>query len=114
LNAVQFPDISFEIKSVSNVKISKKDGDKSEVTATVKGIYSMKGKSKEISVPLKITYIKASEKTAKRAKGDFLSFEGTFDIALKDFDVKGTKDIVGSKVGETIKIEFKLFYNSTN
>jgi hypothetical protein len=72
----------------------------------------MNGKSKQIDVPVNISYIKATEHTAKRAPGDLLMVEGEFDIALKDFDVKGAHGLVGTKVGETIKITFKLFYNS--
>ena len=71
----------------------------------------MHGKTKSITVPIKLIYIKESESSKKRASGDFLSVEGKFQIALKDFEVGGKMSTVGSKVGEKIDINFRLFYN---
>jgi len=114
LNADKNPKISFEVLSVKNVKPSPKGElkGKADVSTKVVGNFSVNGKSKQIEVPVTLSYIKATEQTAKRAPGDFIMVDGEFEIALKDFDVKGSKGIIGKKVGETIKITFKLFYNS--
>ena len=44
-----------------------------------------------------------------KSKGDKLKVDTKFTIALKDFDVEGSKGIVGSKVGKSIdvKVSFK-------
>ncbi len=114
LDASKFPEIIFELNSFKNVKISSTEAAKGKSTAdaVAVGTYSMHGKSKTLSVPVKLSYIKASAETARRASGDLFFVEGTFEIALKDFDVKGSKGVVGSKVGEKIQIKFKLYYNS--
>ena len=103
--------LSLEVKGMKDIKIISSDGGKATIEATVMGIYSMHGKTKSITVPIKLIYIKESESSKKRASGDFLSVEGKFQIALKDFEVGGKMSTVGSKVGEKIDINFRLFYN---
>ncbi len=111
LDADKYPEIFFEVKGMKDIKIISSDGGKATIEATVMGIYSMHGKTKSITVPIKLIYIKESESSKKRASGDFLSVEGKFQIALKDFEVGGKMSTVGSKVGEKIDINFRLFYN---
>jgi polyisoprenoid-binding protein YceI len=112
LDADKYPEISFEVKGMKDIKIISSDGGKGTIEATVMGTYSMHGKTKSIVVPIKLIYIKESESSKKRASGDFLSVEGKFQIALKDFEVGGKKmSTIGSKVGEKIDINFRLFYN---
>lgn len=114
LNADKYPQIEFELKELKDIKIRGVDvpAGRSTVNATATGTFTLHGKTKTITVPLTITYIKESDATKKRASGDFVSFEGNFQIALADFDVKGKEGVVGSKVGEKISISLKLFYNS--
>lgn len=114
LDAAKTPDISFELKELKNVKIKSTDAAKGKSTAEASavGTFSMRGKTKSLAVPVKLSFLKSSLETAKRAPGDLFFVEGTFEIALKDYDVKGSKGVVGSKVGEKITIKFKLYYNS--
>jgi len=114
LFAEKYPDIKFVLKGLKNVEVAsvKKSAGKSVFNALATGTYSMRGKSKNYDIPVNITYIKASDKTALRTKGDLLFVDGNFRIALKDFNVEGSKGIVGNKVGESIVISFKLFYSS--
>jgi hypothetical protein len=39
-------------------------------------------------------------------------FSADFNISLKDFNINGTEDVVGSKVGESIEIKAQLFGNA--
>lgn len=114
LAADKYPEISFELKELRNVKVKgiDKPAGRSTIEATAIGLFNMHGKSKQISAQVTIIYIKESENTKKRASGDLISIEGNFSLQLKDFDVTGKKGIVGSKVGETINISLKLYYNS--
>lgn len=112
LNASKYPEIKFQVDSFSDI-VLKDDGDeRQKALAVVSGTYSMHGESKKISVPVEITYIKESEKSRKRASGDLIFIKGEFGVKLSDFNVKGAQGIVGKKVGEEIKVEFNLFYNS--
>jgi polyisoprenoid-binding protein YceI len=114
LDAAKYPDITFDLKELKNVKIKSTDlqKGKSIAEANAIGVFTMHGKTKTMTVPVKLSYLKASAETAKRATGDLFFVEGEFEIALKDFDVRGSKGIVGSKVGEKLSISFKLYYNS--
>ncbi len=112
MDADKYPDIKFVIKQIKNVKIIEANSKSSKMELIINGDFSMHGKSKNLDVKTILSYIKENSQTKKRASGDFMLVEGKFDIALKDFDVKGKEGIVGSKVGKSIKIEFKLFYNS--
>lgn len=112
LNSAKYPEISFELKDIKNIKVIGSDGAKGNAEGIAEGIFTMHGKSKQISVNVKLIYIKESDVTKKRASGDFFMVDGEFKISLKDFDVKGKKGVVGSKVSENIDISVKLFYNS--
>lgn len=114
LDASQFPEIKFELKNLKDVKITQKDPPLGRATAEAiaVGVFTMRGISKNITSKVKITFVKESDFTKKRATGDFLFVEGSFSIKLADFNVQGTKGVIGSKVGKEIDITYKLFYNS--
>lgn len=114
LDANQYPEIKFELKNLKDVKIVQKDPPLGRATAeaTAVGVFTMRGISKNITSKVNITYVKESDFTKKRANGDFLFVEGSFKIKLADFNVQGTKGVIGSKVGKEISITYKLFYNA--
>jgi polyisoprenoid-binding protein YceI len=83
LDAAKFPEISFEAKEFKNVKT---DGD--TTTADVTGTFTLKGVSKELTVPVKLTYLK--DKLGDRVpnqKGDLLVIRASFSIQRDDFNV---------------------------
>ena len=104
LDAKKHDDITFKISSIKNVSVS---GNKMSGTAV--GTFTLHGVSKTMSVPFTLTYIDASAATRKRAPGDLVMITASFDVRLADFNVQGAKDLVGSKVAETIQVEAKLF-----
>jgi polyisoprenoid-binding protein YceI len=108
LNAARHPQITFTIASVSGVKVN---GNKASGIA--KGTFTMNGVAKPLSIPFSLTYLEESAATRKRAAGDLVMITADFKIALKDYNVAGTRGTIGSKVGETIEINAKLF-GSTN
>jgi polyisoprenoid-binding protein YceI len=107
LDAGKYPVITFNIESVSDVKVNGNDA-----TATAHGEFTMHGVTKKMAIPFRLKYLPANEKTKARASGDLVMINASFDIALKDFNVAGAKGLVGSKVGETIKVSAQLFGNT--
>ena len=107
LDAAKHPTISFTIASVSGVKVT---GNKA--TGTANGTFSMHGVSKQMSLPFTVTYLDESAATKKKAPGDLVMITADISVSLKDFKVTGAQGIVGSKVGETIKVRAQL-YGST-
>lgn len=109
LDAETYPTITFELTGLQNIQIIKDDNSLAEIRATATGTFTMHGESKEITAPVNIKYVKESAATKQRADGDLVMVSGTFQVALKDFKVKGAGGIVGKKVGEVIQVELSLF-----
>jgi polyisoprenoid-binding protein YceI len=114
LDGESYPYITFNLQKVTDVKVLNSDQNlgKSVATAIAVGEIYIHGKSKKLNIPINITFIRESDESKKRAKGDFILVNGKFDITLKDFNITGKGGVIGSKVGEVIKIELNLFYSS--
>jgi polyisoprenoid-binding protein YceI len=107
LGVAKYPTITFKITSVSDVKASG-----NTATALVSGAFTMHGVTKQMNVPIKLTYLVSNDKTRQRAPGDLVMISADFSLKLKDFNIAGTEGVVGSKVGENIKITAQLFGNT--
>lgn len=104
LNAAKYPAITFTIASVSGVKVAG-----NVATGNAIGTFTMHGVGKQISIPFKLTYVDESDKTRERAPGDLVMISAEFSVSLKDFNVAGSRGIVGNKVGETIQVKAQLY-----
>ena len=74
LDVAKYPEITFEAKSLAKVKT-----DGNVTTGDVTGTFSLHGVTKEITVPIKLTYLK--DKLAARVpnlKGDLLVIRANF------------------------------------
>ncbi len=111
LDAAKYPVITFKFSSLVNVKVSSADvqAGRGVATAEAFGNFTMHGVTKQITIPITITYVKESTKTREKAPGDFVLVQANFSVALKDFNVAGTKGQIGSKVGEKIDLEANLY-----
>jgi polyisoprenoid-binding protein YceI len=85
LDVAKHSEISFEVKELRDAKT--KDN---VTTATAVGTFTLKGVSKEISAPVKLTYLKGklADRTMGKAKGDLLVIRSTFTIKRGDFGIK--------------------------
>lgn len=102
LDASKYPDITFEIVSVSDMK----QVSDNKLEFKVKGNYSMHGVTKEITAVADATYLDESEQTAKRAPGDLLGVRAKFSINLSDYDVDNA--LIGNKVAEEIEVSVNI------
>lgn len=109
LDAAVYPMISFELRKMANIKISKAENGLAEYTASAEGNFTMHGISKPMKALLSIKYVNESDATKKKATGDFIMIKTSFKVPLKDFNIAGNQGIIGSKVGETIEIDANLF-----
>ena len=83
MDVQKYPDITFEAKELKNAKTS---GD--STTAEAMGTLTIKGVAKEISIPVKLTYLK--DKLGQRVpnmKGDLLVIRSNFTIKRSDFGI---------------------------
>ena len=98
LDADSYPEITFAIKSISNIESSESN----KLTAKVTGDFTAHGVIKEITADVTMTYLDESEQTQKRAPGDLLGVQATFNITLSDYEVDNM--VLGQKVSDSIEV----------
>jgi len=98
LDAESYPEITFVIKNVSNVK-SLEDN---KLEVKVVGDFTTHGVTKEVIADITMTFLDESEQTKKKAPGDLLGVEAKFSIVLSDYEVDNM--VLGSKVSDGIEI----------
>ena len=102
LDVTKYPEITFEAKSLANVKT-----DANVTTADATGTFTLHGVSKEITVPIKLTYLK--DKLSARVpnlKGDVLVIRANFNLNREDFDIQ--KGQYEDKVSTSIDLSLSI------
>ena len=102
MDAENYPEISFVIKSVGDVKVAADN----KLEVKVNGDFTAHGVTKEVVADVSLTYLDASEQTKQYAPGDLLGVQAKFNITLSDFEVENM--VVGQKVSESIEITATL------
>ena len=102
MDVAKFSDITFEAKELKNVKTA---GD--STTADAVGTLTIKGVAKEITAPVKLTYLK--DKLGQRVpnmKGDLLVIRSTFTIKRSDFGINpaAPQDKVADDIELTLSV----------
>ena len=106
LDAESFPEITFVIKKVGDIKVASDN----KIEAKVTGDFTAHGVTKEVVANVTMTYLDESEQTKQRAPGDLLGVQASFNIVLSDFDVENM--VVGQKVSEDIEISVNIVGSS--
>lgn len=102
LDVKQHAEISFDVKSLKNVKTTG-----NETTADATGTFTLKGVAKELTVPVKLTYL--PDKLGARMpnmKGDLLVIRSTFTIPRSDFGIMPGQNT--DKVSESVEIVLSI------
>jgi polyisoprenoid-binding protein YceI len=102
LDSAGYPEIIFESKEMKNVKT-----EQNTTTADVVGTFTLKGVTKPLTVPVKLTYLK--DKLSARVpnlKGDLLVVRAAFTIKRSDFNIMPGQ--VEDKVSDTIELTLSL------
>jgi len=102
MDVAKYPEITFTTKSLSDVKVA---GD--TTTAEAVGTLTVKGVSKEIKAPVKLTYLR--DKLGQRVpnmKGDLLVLRSHFTIKRSDFGINpgAPKDKVSDEIELALSI----------
>src|ERR1035437_1818406 len=108
LDVTKYPEITFEAKSLANVKTSD-----NVTTADVSGTFTLHGVSKDITAPVKFTFLK--DKLSDRVpnlKGDLLVIRANFTINREDFNIQ--KGQYKDKVSPTIDLSLSIAGASPN
>jgi len=106
LDVAKNPEITFEAKELKNVKTQ---GD--TTTADAVGTFTLKGVSKELTIPVKLTHLK--DKLGQRLQGmpnapqgDLLVVRSTFTIKRSDFNIQPHQH--EDKVAENIELTLSI------
>ena len=102
MDVASHKEISFETKEFKNVKTS---GD--TTTADAVGTFTLRGVTKDVTVPVKLTYLK--DKLGQRipnAKGDLLVIRSNFAINRADYGINPKAP--ADKVAETIDLTLSI------
>ena len=104
LNATANPEITFELTKLDGAKTTK-----NVTTATATGKFTLKGVTKEIKVPVTLTYL--ADAFGKRinkpeVKGDLLVVRGEFTINRGDYGIQPGKN--EDKVNPEIKLSLAV------
>jgi len=102
LDVAKHGEITFEAKTLKNVKTS---GD--TTTADVIGTLTIKGVTKEVIAPVKLTYLK--DKLGQRVpnlKGDLLVIRANFSIKRSDYGINPGAPV--DKVSDTIELKLSI------
>jgi polyisoprenoid-binding protein YceI len=84
MDSKKHPEITFESTKVSNVKTAG-----NETTADVTGKFTLRGVTKEITVPVKLTYLKdkLGARSNGQMQGDLLVVRSKFTIKRSDYGI---------------------------
>lgn len=95
--------ITFTVKNLTDVK---KSGD--TVEAKVNGTFSLKGVTREITVPAKVTLLpgKLAARTMGKMKGDLLVVRSTFSIKRSDYGINDKAPV--ESVADEIEISLAI------
>ncbi len=102
MNVTKFPEITFELVGLKNVKT-----EANVTTADATGKLTVKGVTKEITTPVKLTYLK--DKLQQRMpgkKGDLLVVRSNFAIKRADFGINAGKG--EEKVSNDIELSLSV------
>lgn len=102
IDVATHPEISFEVARLSNVKTSG-----AETTAVATGRFTLRGITKEITVPVRITHLPdALGRRQPNAKGDLLVIRAEFSINRDDFGIQPGQrlDTVGTEIKLSLAI----------
>lgn len=112
INATANPDIVFDLKESRDAKLAKETPDAKTYDVTLVGDMTVKGVTRPMEIPARITLLPASDKTKARAPGDLMGLRAKYAIRLSDFGVgDGTN---GSKVADDLEIDTALFFSTVN
>ena len=103
LNAKAHPEITFEIKSISNIEKKDTTGE-----AKVTGTFTLNGVSKDITVDAKVTYLpgKLGDRTGGKLQGDLLVIRTEFKIKRSDYNIQPGQRL--EKVSDEIALSLSI------
>lgn len=102
LDVAKHSEITFEVREFKNVKTVQ-----GVTSGDVRGAFTLRGITKEMTVPVKLTYLK--DKLSQRVpnqKGDLLVIRANFEIKRSDFNINPGQN--EDKVADVIEVTLSI------
>jgi len=101
MHVSKFPTIEFVAGKMTNVKTSG-----TNITGTIAGKLTVKGVTKKVSVPVRLTYLKGMLIKRNRVPGDLLVLRSDFTIKRSEYGINaGNKE---EKVSDEIELKLRV------
>jgi polyisoprenoid-binding protein YceI len=102
LDVQKYPEITFEVKELKNVKTT---GDTTTADAT--GTFTLHGVTKDVTVPVKLTYLPGKlGSRVPNMKGDLLVVRTNFELKRSDFKINAGNG--NDKVSDEINLSLSI------
>lgn len=102
----EHPEIVFELDSVESPTLAKEDSWFKTYDATLVGKMTVRGTTREVKIPARLTFMPQSERTRARAPGDLLAIRAEYPIKLSDYGVAvGDQAIESGMVADELTID---------
>ena len=101
MHASKFPTIEFIVEKMTKVKTSG-----TTTTATIVGKLTVKGVTKKVTVPVRLTYLKGLLIKRNRVPGDLLVLRSDFIIKRSDYGINA--GISEDKVSDEIELKLRV------
>lgn len=101
LNVAKHPEIVFEVGKTGHVKT-----EGNSTTMDVTGKFTLKGVTKEITVPVKLSYLKDKLKARQGKEGDLLVLRAKFTVKRSDYGINAAN--FEDKVSDEIELSLNL------
>ena len=101
MNAQKYPEITFELDGLSDVV-----DDGKRIKGTARGTLSMKGVSKQMSVPVSLTYLEGKLADRQRTPGDILVIRSNFTVSRSDFGINAVA--MEDKVADDVELRLSI------
>jgi len=101
MHVSKFPTIEFVAGKMTNVKTSG-----TNITGTIAGKLTVKGVTKKVSVPVRLTYLKGMLIKRNRVPGDLLVLRSDFTIKRSDYGINAGNN--EEKVSDEIELKLRV------
>ena len=112
LNADKYPEITFRITGVSGSKLVGEDGGRKNYTLNVAGQLTVKDKTVDLELPVRLSVIPFTWKTMGRSVGELLTMRTRLDLKLADLGLQKPSPAHNEMIADEISVDVFLMCNT--
>lgn len=112
LNVAEFPEFTFGITRISDVKPEAEEGKRKSFALTIHGELTLKDKSVALELPARVSLIPFTWQTMGRAVGELLTIKTHFDLKLADLGLQPPDRSFKERMAESVSVDVFLLCNT--